>query len=69
LHEISSWYSPHSGQRSFVVFDPRYGPAPADVHLAGSQRTITYARYTIQVYDHDVAAGLGDWRRYGADSS
>jgi hypothetical protein len=69
LHQLSSWYSSRSGQRSFVVFDTRYGPSPDDVHLAGSQRTITYARYTVRVYDHDVAADLGDWRRYGADSS
>jgi hypothetical protein len=69
VHEISSWYTPRSDARSFVVFDPRYGPAPADVHLPGSQRAITYGRYTIQVYDHDVAANLGDWRRYGADAS
>jgi hypothetical protein len=69
LHEISSWYSSRSSERSFVVFDRRYGPSPARIHLPGSQRTITYARYTIQVYDHDVAANLGDWRRYGAEAS
>ena len=68
LHEISSWYTPRAG-RSFVVLDPRYGPSPADLHLSGSQRTLTYARYTVVVYDHDVAANLGDWRRYGADAS
>lgn len=69
LHNISSWYTPRAGERSFVVLDTRYGPSGADLHLAGSQRSLTYGRYTIVVYDHDIAANLGDWRRYGVDSS
>ena len=69
LHVISSWYTPRPGTRSFLITDPRYGPAAPGLRLGGTAEVVSYGEYRIYVYDYDIAANLGDWRRYGVDTS
>ena len=69
LHVITSWYLPRARTRTFVVLDPRYGPTPADLHFGNTVEVASYGEYKIYVYDYDVAANLGDWRRYGVAAS
>jgi len=69
LHVISSWYAPRPNTRTFLVTDPRYGPPAPGRRLGGTDEVVSYGGYSIYVYDYDIAVNLGDWRRYGADSS
>ena len=69
VHVITSWYTPRPQTRSFLIVDKRYGPSDPGLRLGGHDAVVTYGQYTIYVYDYDVAANLGDWRRYGAAAS
>jgi hypothetical protein len=63
--EISSWYSPRANTRTFLLTDTRPGvPGEIASAPAGFGRPIAQASVgeglTVYVYDHDLAADLGD---------
>jgi hypothetical protein len=68
-HEISSWYTPRPGTRTFLVTDPRYGPTTSDFKLGGANEVVSLGEYKIYVYGYDIAAELGDPRSYGVNGS
>jgi hypothetical protein len=57
FHNISSWYEPEEGARTFLIVDPEQpfvtGPDPA---FGEPIRTFTVGRLTVHVYDDDIAA-------------
>ena len=68
-HEISSWYAPRPGTRTFLVADPRYGPVPDRLKLGKADEVVTYGEYDVYVYGHDIASDLGNARAYGVTGS
>ncbi|MFI5302208.1 MAG: hypothetical protein ACHREM_29305, partial [Polyangiales bacterium] len=68
-HEISSWYTPRPGIRTFLVTDPRYGPTPSDFKLGDPVEVVSYGEYKVYVYGFDIASRLGDARSYGVNGS
>jgi hypothetical protein len=68
-HEISSWYTPRPGIRTFLVTDPRYGPTPSDFKLGDASEVVSYGGYKVYVYGFDIASDLGDAKSYGINGS
>jgi hypothetical protein len=62
FNQISSWYKPVSGVRSFLVSDSRPVPESFTAAPASLGKPIglaTFGPYTVEVYDHDIAEDLG----------
>jgi hypothetical protein len=62
FNQISSWYKPVSGVRSFLVSDSRPVPesfTAAPAPLGKPIGVATFGPYTVDIYDRDIAEDLG----------
>ncbi|HEU0249187.1 MAG TPA: hypothetical protein VFR48_00545 [Solirubrobacteraceae bacterium] len=62
FNEISTWYKPVAGVRSFLVSDSRPVPesfSVAPVTLGKPVNVAVFGPYTVDIYDHDIAENLG----------
>jgi hypothetical protein len=58
-HEIDSWYEARGLTRTFLLVDPVFGPPAPGKRLGNPAEVVSIARYTIYVYDYDLAANVG----------
>lgn len=58
-HRLDVWYIPRPGAKTFLLIDPRYGPATSTVHLPGLVDTVDLDNYHLMIFDYDIAADLG----------
>jgi hypothetical protein len=58
-HEIDSWYEPRGSTRTFLLVDPVFGPPAPGKRLGNPVEVVRIARYTIYVYDYDIAGNVG----------
>jgi hypothetical protein len=58
-HRIDSWFTPREGDRTFLLVDRVFGPVDPDRTLGPPQQVIRLGRYTMSVYDHDIARDIG----------
>src|SRR5207247_8429323 len=58
-HHIDSWYAPRASTRTFLLVDRVFGPPAPGKRLGDPAEVVRIARYTIYVYDYDIAANIG----------
>jgi hypothetical protein len=60
FHQISSWYTPRPGIRTFLVSDPTQPGNPvAQAALGKPMRSVRIGRLTVYVYPYDIASKFG----------
>jgi hypothetical protein len=59
LSEISTWYQPKPGTRSFIITQAGTPLASNPPVLGTPLATASYGPYTVYVYGHDIATNLG----------
>jgi hypothetical protein len=60
LLKIDSWYVPRPDTRTFLVLDTRFGPSDPYQTLGQPQEVVKIdTRFTIEVFDHDIARNIG----------
>jgi hypothetical protein len=60
FHQISSWYTPRPGIRTFLVSDPTQSGNPGlPVSLGQPTQTVRIGRLTVYVYPYDIASKFG----------
>jgi hypothetical protein len=62
FNQISTWYTPVSGVRTFLVSDSRPVPesfTTAPAPLGKPVSVAVFGSYTVDIYDHDIAEDLG----------
>jgi hypothetical protein len=58
-HDIDSWFAPRASTRTFLLVDRVFGPPAPGKRLGEPAEVVRIARYTIYVYDYDIAANIG----------
>jgi len=58
-HDIDSWYTPRPSTRTFLLVDRVFGPPAPGKRLGAPAEVVRSDRYTIYVYDYDIAATIG----------
>ncbi|HXW58711.1 MAG TPA: hypothetical protein VEJ23_04445, partial [Solirubrobacteraceae bacterium] len=59
IHNISNWYVPHAGERTFLISDPTQPVAAPPVPALGPPSAVYHiAELTMYVYPYDIASKI-----------